>query len=653
MTGTTDRLRVGIVEPHLLRFGGIRRMVEFANRLYARGHAVTIYLPPEEHLGCTWMPCAVPVRSLSTGVDDSLDVLLVNEETQWHLPALFRHARRRIFYALHHAAVYGKPGSWESARADVDLVLANSTWTADRIAEETGRRPLVVLGGVNPDHFRPVPATKRYPLLCVGDERPWKGTKTIERAAAVLDLPLERYAPKNLPQSRMAEEYAGAEVFVVGSDAEGFGQPGLEALACGVPLVTTDNGGCRDYAIDEETALVVPSGDPHAMAAAIDRVRGDSGLAAHLVANGLRMARERFDWERSTDRLESLLVDLAGPSPSSGARSTPRLRPNLRGAVEEPRLSVVIPTWDQLPYTQACVESIRRNTDVPYELVLVDNGSQPQARSYAEQAGDQVVLNDANRGFAAGMNQGLALARGRYVAFLNNDTELPPGWASRLLEAFDRPDPPGIVVPAVTAAGNQRTVRNAPGDEVEALRPFEAPPSAVLYVMEHQVARELGGWGEEYEVASAEDVDLCFKVWVNGLDVVYDHRVLVAHVGKATSGTKLADWRTQWEHNRRVLFDKWTADDVRVPRLDCCPPEEHARNLQIARSVAGWMERYFAIRRRLLLPVFTERVLKVGRRGAAALSRALYRRRHQATVRRLIGWARNDPRVARARRVLR
>src|SRR4029077_10634374 len=135
-------------------------------------------------------------------------------------------------------------------------------------------------------------------LLCSGEQqRAWKGTDTIVEAAHVLGVPVERYAGKNLEQDALGREYAAARVFAVGSWFEGFCQPGLESLACGTPLVTTDNGGCREYAIHEEAALGVPPGDARAMADAVQRLLEDDALAGRLVANGLDVVERDFDWE--------------------------------------------------------------------------------------------------------------------------------------------------------------------------------------------------------------------------------------------------------------------------------------------------------------------------------------------------------------------
>ncbi len=515
-------------------------------------------------------------------------MLVFNHEPQWHLVDRFAKAQRTVFYALHYSRAYGKAGSWESLRAPVDLQLANSNWTADQIEAEIGSRPLVQLGGANREVFHPYGGPKKYPILSVGDtHRQWKGHDTIVEAAAKLGLPLESYAPKDLSQPDLGREYDAARVFVVGSWYEGFCQPGLEAMACGVPLVTTDNGGCLEYAIDGETALVVPPRDPVAMAVAIRRLLNDDDLAQRLVANGLALVEQDFDWDRRTDELVEVLDGLVAGT--AAAPPPPRPEPPAR-----PELSVVTLAWDNLPYTQDFVESARQHTDVDYELIIVDNGSHWEAANYAAEAADTAVLNDRNLGFAAGMNQGLAAARGTYVAFCNNDTILPAGWASKLLETARTHPTAGIVVPALTAANNADTVRHEPGDDVVVLPPFSAPPGAVLYLMPRAVVEELGRWGEEYEVASGEDVDLAFKVWVNDLEIVYDQRVLVDHVGKG-SASRLDDWKHLWARNRQHFLDKWTGDGE-VPRLASCEPARFDRNRATAAAAAGWMAKYFQAR---------------------------------------------------------
>ena len=139
-----------------------------------------------------------------------------------------------------------------------------------------------------------------------------------------------------------------------------------------------------------------------------------------------------------------------------------------------------------------------------------------------------------------------------------------------------------IVVPALTLAPNPVTVRAEPGDRVEVLDPFSAPPAGVVYVMRRELVLSLGRWGEEYDIASGEDVDLCFKAWANDLDVVFDQRVLVAHVGHATA-SRLDDSQELWTLNRRRFLAKWMGPD-NPPRLASCEPERFARNRATARA---------------------------------------------------------------------
>lgn len=258
-----------------------------------------------------------------------------------------------------------------------------------------------------------------------------------------------------------------------------------------------------------------------------------------------------------------------------------------------PVLSIVVPVWDALDLTRRCVESIRANTDVPFEAIGVDNGSGPDTATYVANSFDVTVRNERNLGFAVAMNQGLDRAAGRYIAFLNNDTEVPAHWASILVADFDADPPPGLVVPAVTAAGNPFSVRSEPRDRVTTIPPFTEIPSGVAYVMPTGLCRALGGFSEEYELASSEDLDLLFKVWVNGLPVVLDERVLIDHAS-AASARRLPDRRRLWRDNRARFIAKWKQPDLdAIPRLPGIGEDAFSANLGRAALAATWMARWF------------------------------------------------------------
>jgi len=81
----------------------------------------------------------------------------------------------------------------------------------------------------------------------------------------------------------------------------------MEAMACGAALCTYDNGGCRDYALDGRTAMVAPRRDMGALARALARLVEDPDLRERIARQGREFVSTRFDWERATARLETLL----------------------------------------------------------------------------------------------------------------------------------------------------------------------------------------------------------------------------------------------------------------------------------------------------------------------------------------------------------
>ena len=111
-------------------------------------------------------------------------------------------------------------------------------------------------------------------------------------------------------RDEIVEIYNTSSVFVCPSAREGFGFPSVEAMACGAALVTTDNGGSRDFAFHGRTALVVAPDDPGAMADAVARLLLDGELRTSLAAVGRRYV-QRFDWDASAARIEDFLHEYA------------------------------------------------------------------------------------------------------------------------------------------------------------------------------------------------------------------------------------------------------------------------------------------------------------------------------------------------------
>jgi glycosyltransferase involved in cell wall biosynthesis len=116
---------------------------------------------------------------------------------------------------------------------------------------------------------------------------------------------------RNPPQEDLVEQvYNGSSIYLCPSWAEGWYLPGAEAMACGCALVSTDCGGVRDYAIDQETALLSMPRDPDTLAANIIALLSDDERRLALARAGRQYIRY-FTWDRSTDLLLAALSALS------------------------------------------------------------------------------------------------------------------------------------------------------------------------------------------------------------------------------------------------------------------------------------------------------------------------------------------------------
>ena len=107
------------------------------------------------------------------------------------------------------------------------------------------------------------------------------------------------------------DEYLKAsDFFVFPTEREAFGISIIEALACGLPVITTATGGVQDIVTDSENAIVVPVNDEHALGLSIERLLHDNGTMKILAANGRKTAIERYDEQQVLLQYRSLIEEL-------------------------------------------------------------------------------------------------------------------------------------------------------------------------------------------------------------------------------------------------------------------------------------------------------------------------------------------------------
>ncbi len=227
---------------------------------------------------------------------------------------------------------YGFLGMQMKVARQVPRILTVSSSSKRDIVEQYGLRPEqleVVPIGVDQNRFRPRPEIARVPgriMTTASADVPFKGllplveavakvrTERPEahlvvvgrlRAESPVAAAIERLGigdavtfESGVSDERMIELYAEASVAVVPSLYEGFSLPAVESMACGVPLIATTGGALPEVVGEHgETGMLVPPGDPGALAQAIESVLGEPELAARLATKGRKRVLERFTWQ--------------------------------------------------------------------------------------------------------------------------------------------------------------------------------------------------------------------------------------------------------------------------------------------------------------------------------------------------------------------
>ncbi len=235
-----------------------------------------------------------------------------------------------------------------------------------------------------------------------------------------------------------------------------------------------------------------------------------------------------------------------------------------KGGQKRKQFSIIIPVYNQVDYTRVCLEKIYANTDpdINFEVIVVDNASTDETPSFMKEATERYpdlhyIRSEQNLKYAGGCNLGAQKAKGKYLVFLNNDTEPQPGWLRNAWKAFQEEKNVGILgakllypdrtiqhcgIEFQNSKINDRFIwpfhryRFAREDNplVNRREDVHAVTGACLFIPRN-LFQKTGGFDEAYGMYF-EDTDLCFTVKAMGKRVVYEPSVVVIHhEGKSTA----------------------------------------------------------------------------------------------------------------------
>lgn len=267
-------------------------------------------------------------------------------------------------------------------------------------------------------------------------------------------------------------------------------------------------------------------------------------------------------------------------------------------------LSIIIVSFNTRNILVSCIKSILKYTkDINFEIIVVDNDSKDGSGQAAEDLGAVLIKNDKNLGFATANNQGFKISKGKYVIFLNSDTEIHDNVLGEMVNWMNLNPEAGVATCALTnkdgslqATGGYAptlprvfswmTIQDLPFID-NIIKPFHPYHSKSLFfrgdsfykskkeldwvtgaflLTRRNILDDVGGWDENFFMY-VEEVDLCYRIKKLGYRIWYLPKWNITHLGGASSKTSEFSLISEYEGIKKFyskFYPSWQFPILRL-----------------------------------------------------------------------------------------
>jgi GT2 family glycosyltransferase len=273
------------------------------------------------------------------------------------------------------------------------------------------------------------------------------------------------------------------------------------------------------------------------------------------------------------------------------------------------KTSIVIATYNKLEYTQQCIQSIREFTPFGvYEIIIVDNHSTDGTLAWLNEQKDiRTIRNEDNLGFPKACNQGIEIAIGDNILFLNNDTVVTQNWLSNLLVCLYSDDSIGAVgavtnnisyyqkIPVEYKTIDEMQIFAAHYNQSNPTQ-WEERLKLVGYCMliKKSVVNEIGLLDEQFSPGNYEDDDYSLRIRKAGYKNMLCKDTFIHHIGSISFGDNISKFNELLMTNKNKFIDKWgfnpdEANSIQLKIVDLLdkPRSENIRVLEVGCRCGG------------------------------------------------------------------